>query len=159
MKHLQSAEKKSESSWVQNSSMYWKRQLCLERATKILFSVGYDLVILYFCEEGWQSASCRSTKGNFWCLIDLESQLLILQSSWMSAHQVSFAVKCGKMMRKYLNISKSSEYFFKIYLSVSTFLLSSVCENLHNPKFYFVFSSHSSFLSLCMTYIFIYTHI
>lgn len=53
MKHLQSAEEKSESSWVQNNSMYWKRQLCLERAGKIQFSVAYALVILHFCEEGW----------------------------------------------------------------------------------------------------------
>lgn len=45
MKHLQSAEKKSESSWVQNSLMYWKRQLYSERAGKTLFIVGYDLVI------------------------------------------------------------------------------------------------------------------
>lgn len=65
MKHLLSAEKNSESSWVQNRLMYWKRQLYLKRARKILFSVGYDIAILYFCEEGWQSASCGSTKANF----------------------------------------------------------------------------------------------
>lgn len=65
MKHLQSAEEKLESSWVQNSSMYWKRQLCSERAGKILFNVGYYLVTLHFCEEGWQSASCGNTKDNF----------------------------------------------------------------------------------------------
>lgn len=32
--------------------MYWKRQLYLKKARKILFSVGYDLAILYFCEGG-----------------------------------------------------------------------------------------------------------
>jgi len=52
MKHLQSAEKNLEPLRVQNRWMYWKRQLYLKRAKKILFSGGYDLTILYFCEEG-----------------------------------------------------------------------------------------------------------